>query len=102
MEGHTALTASERLGDVSREFGITSWVGGVLLLAISVFIGQLAWAQAGVGIDTVIPLADVSTPANGDIVSTGVISISGVASDDASGVERVQVRVHRLGVSPAE
>ena len=52
--------------------------------------------------DDTIPFADVSAPANGSIVSAGVMPISGVASDDASGVERVLVRVHRLGVSPAE
>ena len=103
LEGHSALTASRRLIKLSlRESFIGVWVAALLLVAMSAFIGQPAWAQADDGIDIVIPSASVSEPANGSTASAGVISITGGASDDASGVERVLVRVHRLRVSPAE
>ena len=51
--------------------------------------------------DTELPFAQVTSPANGTIVNAGLQNISGVASDDSSGVSRVRVRIQQLRVSPA-
>ena len=49
--------------------------------------------------DTIIPMAEVTLPANGSEVIAAVQDISGAATDADSGVSEVLVRVRRLGAS---
>jgi len=50
--------------------------------------------------DSVAPGALVTLPANGSNITPTIQSISGIASDDNSGVSRVRVRVSTVGTSP--
>ena len=52
--------------------------------------------------DTVIPVAAVSSPLHNMTIAAGVTDITGSASDSGSGVDRVRVRIHRVGVLPTE
>ena len=52
-------------------------------------------------VDTEIPFAQVTSPADGAIINATQQSISGIASDNDSDVDRVRVRLRRLRTSPA-
>lgn len=61
----------------------------------------IAGAEVPIIEDTVIPSAQVLLPSSGDIIEPTSLTVSGVSSDDTSGVDRVRVRIRRNG-SPNE
>ena len=51
--------------------------------------------------DTSAPIANTTSPSDGESKSAGVFDVTGSATDDISGVSRVRVRIQRLGSSPS-
>ena len=51
--------------------------------------------------DNIAPRAEATSPTNASVIASGVIDISGVATDDDSDISKVLVRVQRTGVTPA-
>jgi len=51
--------------------------------------------------DTEVPEAEATFPEDESEINSGVYDISGSATDDSSGVDRVLVRIQRAGTSPA-
>ena len=47
--------------------------------------------------DVTDPFADVTTPADGTTITSGITDIQGTATDDLSGIDRVRVRIQQLG-----
>ena len=51
--------------------------------------------------DTTIPFSNVTFPANDEILSPDIHNITGIASNDSSGITAVRVRIQQIGISTA-
>ena len=57
---------------------------------------SVALSEGQAAPDTTDPSGNVTNPANGSDIPTGITTVSGTASDDISGVNLVRVQIRRL------